>query len=638
MNEIKHTMLNKSIAYRLSIYISLAVISVFIAFIAIYFLFNQKFIRENVQNKAISLTNQVKFNVDTHVVTTQEIAANISEQIAFYGNQDHADRFIKSLVEKYPYVNGIQITLDSSMSDLDCFNYYCYRKNDSIHLQKSDHPIVNCNSKNESIKTLLKNNEAGWSEPFRCERNEHVIASYYSPIHNESLQQIGEVICELSLLDLNESVNNINIGENGFAFLISKTGLYITHPIKDWIINRNIFDLDKEVFNVKSINISQLISQGQTGSVIAYPEILNYEKSWVYYTTISSNGWALITVLPYKELYQPLYLPVLQMLFFSVLGILIIYLLVTYIIDKQIQPLSLVTQQLKRFSQVAGDLEEIPENEIIQVSQSLNSMKMWFEKYKQTQLMEEKKSVTRERDLSQASEIQRSFIKTDFPAFPERGEIDIFAQYKPLKGVSGDLFDYFFIDNEHLVFTIGDVSGKGLPAAFFMSVAQTIIKTSANINSAKDIVSRANEVLYTNNEHLFFLTLFLGILNVKTGELTYCNAAHIAPYILKRNGELYSLRQSHGLPLGLYPDKKYNESSDKLNKGDLIILYTDGVTELNNEDQAQYGHERLEQNLSILAGHTPEEVILKIDTSLKVFMGNAPQSDDISMLVLAYYG
>jgi len=634
-------MLNKSIAYRLSIYISLAVIGVFIAFIAIYFLFNQRFIRENVQNKARSLTNEVKYNVDNHLVNTQQVAANISEQIAFYGNQDHADRFIKSLIEKYPYINSIQINLDSTMSDLDYFYYYCYRSNGSVVLQKSHQPIETCNSNNESLITLIKNNEAGWSEPFRCEKNEYGVAPYFSPIHisdNGADKQIGGVICGLSLHELNNAVNTIKIGESGFASLLSTSGAFITFPVEDRILNEKVFDMNEDVTHFSSMDISRFLSETSSGSVIAYPEIVNHEKCWVYYTTIALTGWRLIVVIPYKELYQPLYLPVLQMLFFSVLGILIIYLLVTYIIDKQIQPLSLVTQQLKKFSQIAGGIEDVPENEVIQVSQSLNSMKMWFEKYKQTQLLEEKKSESRERDLSQASEIQRSFIKIDFPAFPEREEIDIFGEYKPLKGVSGDLFDYFFIDDEHLVFTIGDVSGKGLPAAFFMSVAQTIIKSNADINSASSIVTRANDVLYTNNEHLFFLTLFLGILNVKTGKLTYCNAAHIAPYILKRNGELYGLHESHGLPLGLYSDKKYNESSDQLNKGDLIILYTDGVTELNNEDQVQYGHDRLERNLSILAGHTPEEVVAKIDTSLKVFRGNAPQSDDISMLVISYYG
>ncbi len=634
-------MLNKSIAYRLSIYISLAVIGVFIAFIAIYFLFNQRFIKENVQNKAITLTNEVKFNVDVLVVTTQEITSNLSEQIAFYGNQDHADDFIKSLMKKYPFINGIEINLDPNMTDLDYFSYYCYRQNDSIKLYKSVNPIVNCINQQEYVKTIVKNNEAGWSEPVRCSRNGYVVAPYFSPIHSDIdgvETMIGSVICELSLLDLNNTVNKIKIGERGFAFLVSRTGIYITHPSEDRILNKNIFDLTNSSFKIKPDGISKFLDEAGSGSAIAHPEILDKEKCWVYYTKISSNGWSLIMVMPYKELYQPLFLPVLQMLFFSVLGILIVYLLVTYIIDKQIQPLSLVTQQLKKFSRLAGDLDEIPENEIIQVSQSLNSIKMWYEKYRQSQLLEEKKSERRERDLSQASEIQRSFIKTEFPAFPDRKEIDIYAVYKPLIGVSGDLFDFFFIDDEHLVFTIGDVSGKGLPAAFYMSVAQTVIKSSCIVNSAREIVNRSNEVLYTNNQHLFFLTMFLGILNVKTGKLNYCNAAHIAPYVLKRNGELYQLSQTHGLPLGLYQDKKYNESYDQLEKGDLIFLYTDGVTELNNEDRVQYGHERLEKNLSLLAGRSSKEVVDKIDKSLQLYMGNSTQSDDISMLVLAYYG
>lgn len=631
-------MLKKSIAYRLSIYISLAVISVFVAFIVIYFLFNQRFIKESVQNRAVALSGQVLSNVNMHVVTAREVASNISEQIIFYGQQDHADRFIKSLIDKYRFINAIHVNIDSTITTMDYHNYFCFRQNDSTFLFEGNKHYQTCTSETEPFKKLIKDKVPAWSEPMRCSRNQHVVVSYYNPIEiedaNGGKKWVGEVICELSLFELNESVNQIKIGENGFAFLISQTGHFITHPISEWILERNIFEVSPEIFDLKSLDAKQILAEGRTGTLVAYPDFINHKKSWVHYTPIAENGWMLLFVHPYSELFEPLYLPLLQMLFFSVLGILVIYLLVTYITNRQIQPLSSVTQQLKAFSSVTGDAAEISQNEIIQVAESLDSMRTWFDKYKLTRSQEAQKSESRKRDLDQASEIQQSLIKTDFPAFPGRNDIDLYACYHPAKVVSGDLFDFFFVDDEHLVFTIGDVSGKGIPAAIFMSVAQTIIKGNSNLKSAKGIVNTANKELYTNNQHQFFITLFLGILDLKTGKLTYCNAAHTFPYVLKGNGELLELGQSHGLPLGLYPDKKYQQAQIVLEKGDSVILYTDGVTEQQDDIDVQYGVKRLEQNLVTLAGQSPKDIVTKIEKSLELYRGSADQSDDISMLVI----
>jgi len=633
-------MLNKSIAYRLSIYISLAVISVFIAFIAIYFVFNQRLIKENVQNKAVGLSSGVIGNVNRHIVSTKEIACNLSEQIYHYLEHEHSEQFITTLLNKYSFINAIHINIDVKNPDITDHNYYCFKHNDSVRIFKANERFKTCISEDESFKKLLENKVEDWSEPLLCKRNKNVVVSYYAPvIHTfpgQEPRQVGDVVCELSLLELNESINSIKIGERGYAFLITQEGNYITHPQKDLILNRNVFNLPEKTLRRDRINLKEVLGKGLTGSVIAYPDHLNYEKCWVYYTPIVDSGWMLVFVQPYNELFEPLYLPVLQMLFFSVLGILIIYLLVTYITNKQIQPLSSITQELKHFSTVTGDTEGISENEIKQVSESLNYMKSLYERYKVNMSVEEEKRKSRKQDIMQASEIQRSFIKIEFPAFPGRNDIDLYATYKPARGVSGDLFDYFFVDKDHLIFTIGDVSGKGIPAAFFMSVAQTIIKNNSTELSAKKIVSATNRELFTNNQHQFFLTLFLGVLNVKTGKLIYCNAAHTAPYILKASGQLLNLDQSHGLPLGLFPDKYYKEAEIQLTKDDSVVIYTDGVTELHDAHNLQYGNKRLEENLKSLKGLNPQEMVVRIEKSLDVFIGESKQSDDISLLILQY--
>lgn len=637
-------MFNKSIAYRLSIYISLAVISVFIAFIGINFLFNLKTIKENVQAKAITESSQITSNVNRQIISVREITSNISEQIIFYDQHNYVQPFIEKIIDKYNFINAIHINIEETVPGLDYRNFYSFKHNDSIHFYKANEPLETCLSSSESFKKLLDKGVKGWSEPIMCKRNMNVVVSYYSPILvqiNGEDKQVGEVICELSLLELSKTINNIKIGNNGFAFLVSRNGTYITHPVKEWILTRNIFDLSADVFDINAINVKQALREGKPGTVVARPEILNYQKCWVYYAPISENGWTLLFVLPYKELYEPLYLPILKMLFFSVLGILIIYVLITYITNKQIEPLSTVTNELKEFSTVAGltEVKGDSSNEIKRVSDSLNEMRIWYEKYKMRASDDAQKSKLQKEDLLQASEIQKSLIKVDFPAFTDRSEIDLYASYKPLKVVSGDLFDYFFQDEDNLVFTMGDVSGKGVPAAFFMSVAQTIIKTYAvEDSSAKAIVTKANEELFTNNMHQFFLTLFLGILNVKTGILTYCNAAHNTTYILREDGTLDKLTDTHGLPLGLYRDKLYRDGTYLLEKGDTIILYTDGVTELQDENKLQFGHERFMKNLKSLKGLEPKEIVEKIEKSLDLFSGDSPRNDDVSILVLKYNG
>lgn len=636
-------MINKSIAYRLSIYVSLAVISVFIAFIFLSYIFNRNLSKQNIENKAIGLSSNVIMSVEKYVVSTREISSNISDQVLYYCQNNNAELLITSMMKSYHFLNAVHININSDIKDLTFHNYLGIRDNDSILINKENHPIYGCRIEQQMINEVAKLNKPGWTEPFQCPRNSNVVVSFYSPIQIKGKdgkeEIVGSVVCELSLIELSDAINKIKLGNDGYAFLISKNGDYITHPREKWILNRNIFSLSDKVYNKKKVDVRNILDEEKSGSTIAYSEVFDYRKTWVYYTPIKENGWLLILSIPYDELFDPLYLNMLRMLFISVLGILIIYFIITYITNKLVEPLSHVTSQLRKFSNLSGseDFASASMNEVKVVSDSLNYLKSWYEKYKMEQTKELRRNRRQTEDLMQASEIQKSLIKTTFPAFPERNDIDLFAIYKPAKIVSGDLFDFFFIDDENLVITIGDVSGKGIPAAIFMSVAQTIIKSNATYKKAKNIVNKANIELYTNNQHQFFLTLFLGVLNIKTGVLNYCNAAHTSTFILKSNGSIVELDQSHGLPLGLYPDKQYNDSKIEIEHGDTLILYTDGVTELQDENNFLFGEERFKENVSHLAGHNPEEIAKRIEKSLNIFKEKAPQTDDISLLILKYF-
>jgi sigma-B regulation protein RsbU (phosphoserine phosphatase) len=631
-------MFNKSIAYRLSIYISLAVIGVFLIFIVASYFFNQQLLRENIENKAISLSSEINRKISQNTSVTREVTLNIAEQIIYYSRNNDTDKLLSIVMRKYSFINAIHVKLDSAITVSE-HNFFIGRAGDSLVFESGESEIYNCENEKEIFKTI-RQKESGWTEPYKCIETNSFIVSFYCPVtvekENNRKVSAGFVYCELSLSELNEIINSIKIDGNGYAFLTTKKGEYITHPDEDRILNQNLFSLPSKVIDQNKINISEILNNNQSGSAIVYPEILDYEKSWVYYTPTNENRWFLIFVTPYNVLFSELYLLTLRMLFFAVLGIIIIYFIITFISNRLIEPLSAVTSQLNKFSWSGNKGAPKSLNEIQQLSDSLTYLKSWFEKYRISQDQEEIRSSRRKQDLMQAFEIQQSLIKTEFPAFPERDDIDLHAIYKPARSIGGDLFDYFFIDDNNLLFTIGDVSGKGIPAAIFMSIAQTVIKSNTSLKKAKNIVSRVNNDLSTNNQHQYFLTLFLGILNVEKGELNYCNAAHTPAFILKQDGNITELGQSHGLPLGIYPDKNYKDAKIKLDAGDKLILYTDGLNELTNTDKKQFGIERFKTQIAELKDLSPAKMLAQIERNLDLFQRGTTQNDDICVFIIEY--
>ncbi|MDD4626934.1 MAG: SpoIIE family protein phosphatase [Syntrophomonas sp.] len=244
-----------------------------------------------------------------------------------------------------------------------------------------------------------------------------------------------------------------------------------------------------------------------------------------------------------------------------------------------------------------------------------------------------------ESELTVAREIQMSIIPKIFPPFPERLEFDLFAVLEPAKEVGGDLYDYFLLDNDHLCFTIGDVSGKGVPASLFMAVTKTLIKAKADIRLEPDeILYAVNNELCADNDSGMFVTEFLGILTISSGEIVYSNGGHNLPYILRKEGTIKMLPRMAGMALGVMEEIPYNQARVKLNPGDSLVMYTDGVTEAMNESGKLFGEERLEKILVGLTNHTAREEVEAIMRTTREFVQEAKQSDDITILVLQFTG
>lgn len=248
-------------------------------------------------------------------------------------------------------------------------------------------------------------------------------------------------------------------------------------------------------------------------------------------------------------------------------------------------------------------------------------------------------------ELAVATRIQENMLPNIFPPFPDRREFDIFASMKPAKEIGGDFYDFYLLDEHRIAITIADVSGKGIPAALFMVVSQVILKNfvciTAEGTSLSDAVAEANVRLCQNNETMMFVTAFIGILDFRDGTLTYVNAGHTPPLVYRAQEDRFScLPTARNFVLGAMEDFAYVAQRIRLRHGDVLFLYTDGVTEAANARDELYGQERLVDclNTSHVAWLPLRELLSRLRTSIDDFVQDAEQADDITMLALAFYG
>lgn len=241
-------------------------------------------------------------------------------------------------------------------------------------------------------------------------------------------------------------------------------------------------------------------------------------------------------------------------------------------------------------------------------------------------------------ELNVATQIQSSMLPCIFPAFPDRTEIDIYATMTPAKEVGGDFYDFFMVDDRHLAVVMADVSGKGVPAALFMVIGKTLIKDhTLPGRNLGEVFTEVNNILCESNNNGMFITAFEGVLDLITGELRYVNAGHEHPFIYRKGEDYEAYKIRPGFVLAGMEDIRYKEQVIKLNVGDRIFQYTDGVTEATDKDNQLYGMERLKRVLNQKCKEAdPEQTLKLVKDDIDAFVGKADQFDDITMLCLEY--
>jgi phosphoserine phosphatase RsbU/P len=241
----------------------------------------------------------------------------------------------------------------------------------------------------------------------------------------------------------------------------------------------------------------------------------------------------------------------------------------------------------------------------------------------------------RARELEHAATIQRSMLPSRFPPFPDRNDFELHGSMVPAKEVGGDMFDYFLLDPDRLAFVVGDVSGKGVPAALFMAIARTVLRATAHHQaSAGMCLTYMNQSLVDHNAPGMFVTLFYGILNTRTGLLEYANAGHTPPYLFSPDGRIRALKDRSGPMVGMLEGLQYPARTTEIGRGEGILVFTDGVTESRNKKGEFYEDLRVEAYLAAHAARPVEEIVRGLHADVKRFESGARQADDITVLAL----
>jgi len=280
-----------------------------------------------------------------------------------------------------------------------------------------------------------------------------------------------------------------------------------------------------------------------------------------------------------------------------------------------------------------------PEGGYVTIATDISELKKTEEKLQEAHDIIKDQKERMEDELNVGREIQMSMIPLDFPAFPEHKEFSIFAMLEPAREVGGDFYDFYFLDEDRLCICIGDVSGKGVPSALFMAMAKTLIKSRSDEDqSTASILTHVNDELSADNKNCMFVTVFAAIINIKTGEMLYTNAGHNPPYVKRMDGTLQRLDQRHGPVVGALEGMAYSEDIANLAPGDILALFTDGVTEaMDNEDQL-FSEDRYVELLRDKKVDTPEFMVEHTLSAIEDFAAGAEQSDDITILAFKFHG
>ena len=480
-----------------------------------------------------------------------------------------------------------------------------------------------------------------WTEPYMDldvgTNTSEMLTSYCQTITDKQGKMIGVINTSLSISWLSQTISAVKPYPNSYSIMIGRGGTYFVHPDTTKITRQTIFTQTIEQPDTALTALGYAMQRGEEG--MKHMNI-DGKDSYVFYKPLGQTGCSMAIVCPESDIFGGFDRLRNSVRAIVLVGLLLMLYLFIRIITRELQPLRRLAHEAETIASGQFDAE-LPDfqriDEIGQLSHSFGNMQQSLVKY-----IDELKNTTAQKasiesDLRIASGIQMGMLPEKFPTREDRDDVQLFASLTPAKEVGGDLFDFYFRD-EKLFFCIGDVSGKGVPASLFMAVTRSTFRTvSAHETMPDRIIMTMNKTIADMNKTHMFVTLFVGVLDLPTGRLHYCNAGHDAPLLVGAGvGELPC---DANIPVGFMPSWKYTLQEAKIFTGTTILLFTDGLTEAMDSDKELFRMERVNEVASKALAQQqqePRQLIAQMTEAVHEFVGDAEQSDDLTMMAIQY--
>ena len=629
--------IDHSFSLRMSLYILMVAGSVFIFAFWSYFQQARRSVSEEaVEQAQVKLSNAI-LQIDNVLNSVEVALENLSWMVPEkLENPEYMYELTRQVLRSNPYVVGSAIAFEPSFyADRGVlFSPYSYRLDEGIQSKQLGTEDYEYHYMEwYQIPKLL--GKPYWSEPYYDNGGANLIMTTYSlPLYDSNGEMYAVFTADISLEWFAEKVNEVKLYPNSFNFMIGRGGTFLVSDRMEAILNESFFARPLLEGDEDLIETGHRMLNGESGSARASRDGTEY---FLFFAPVTTTGWCVCVASLHSDIFAGI--DGLWNWLITILGMGVLLLAgFCYFTVRRL------TEPMVRFAGSANEIAKGNFNAELPVIKTKDEMKTLHDSFWKMQkslvdYMDELKKTTAskeriESELRIARSIQMGMVPKMFPPFPEREDVDLYAKLIPAKEVGGDLYD-FFIEGDKLYFIVGDVSGKGVPASLVMAVTCRLFRTlAAHFHTPAEIVKALNDTLAENNESNMFCTAFMGVLDLKTGKMQYCNAGHNAPMVITPTGEVNYMKVVPNLPLGLFEGFPFVGQECDIALGVSLFLYTDGVTEAENMEHSLYSDERLLELLAKQRSQMPCTIVNAVLDDVNKHADGAEQSDDITIMCI----
>jgi sigma-B regulation protein RsbU (phosphoserine phosphatase) len=592
-----------------------------------------------------TLAKSVAFQIEAALGRAEAVVQQTALQLA--GREirrgDGADLIGRTL-EAHPSIFAMAVALPEAAAARSDFKIlYGWRGAQGIAVQEREDPLKDYQQDWFVLPAQMR--RPAWVEPYYDEQGGATMVTYAVPVlHGGEVAAV--VTCDLSLAGIRSLLAGLSLGKEGMAVLLSRRGTFIAHP------NRPNLEMKETIFSLAEAStdaeVGRALNELGRRMLAGQPGHMRYRRPYgddmrmahMYYETVPCTGWALGLFWPEDQVLAPLARLNRRSALVAAASLALLLIPALLIARSVARPLHHLADTAQRLA--TGDFEApLPEirthDEVARLTAAFDQMRRDLRHYiaDLTATTAAKERIAGE--LSAAREIQMSIVPKLFPPLPNRPDIDLYAMLIPALEVGGDLYDFALLDDDHLYVAIGDVSGKGVPASLLMAVGKTLLKSTVQtVRAPARALMHVNNEIAEDNESCMFITMFCGILNLRTGDFIYANAGHNPPLLVRQDGTVERLDERPSPALGARTGVAYPSYSRRLRLGDLLVLYTDGVTEAMNPGNVMFGESGLLSYLQREGRQKARTLLEGLGRTVEAHAAGAPQSDDITALAVRY--